>query len=867
MVATATPSLQTAFEYHRSGDLQGAETACREVLRVDPRHADAWHLLGVVAFQKNESVTAVDYIGQAIDSDGTRPEYHNSLGNVYRSLRRPVEAITEFRAALRLKPDFSVAYNNLGIVLAELGQDRGATACFEQAVQLDQKNANAWTNLGSALLDRGRLQDAQACFECAIEADSQHGTAYAKLGRARSRARKFEQAIIAYEWAIELGTEDAALLKDLAESYLQVGRSAEAERVYRRAIVRSPNDSALLLNLAQALKDQKKFDEAIDWYRRGLVLDPQNAAAHYTLGRALHLTDRFAEAIIVYQKSLALGSTDPKCAYHLGNACKSLKRLNEAIEAYLKALEWDPDFVAALYQLGNAYRHLNDFDGARICLEKVVARQPDDLFALASLGNVQKAQDDFSAASATFKKVLSRVPDDSLWQLWLETLCPTVFHSTVGIEQFRTKLRTALKSFADKNLSVSAEDITDRGCPPPYNLQFHGRDDKELKEAYAAVFRNFRGATEFDYHRGPATEEKPRVGFVVTNGHEGVFLRYLRGTLQRLDRERFDPVIICSAGGESRIRQDLPVDVIETLVIPSRFEQVVERVRAGRFAVLYYWEIGSDTTNYFLPFFRPAPIQCTGAGLPVTSGLPQVDYFLSNDVCEPDRAERSYTERLIRSRSLLTWQKRMELPDGPRPRSDFGVAENEHFYLCPHKIEKFHPDFDGLLGDILARDPRGVLVIPQDRHGYAARKLQNRLRLVLPHVIDRIRFVPHQTLGNYLGLVNAADVLLDPIYYGGGLTSFDGLSFSKPIVTWPGEYVRGRYTFGFYCTMGVEECIAGNPEEYVSLAVRLGTDRDWRMHVAERIRQTSDVLFEAVDSVQEYDRIFGQLVDEATRDG
>ena len=102
--------------------------------------------------------------------------------------------------------------------------------------------------------------------------------------------------------------------------------------------------------------------------------------------------------------------------------------------------------------------------------------------------------------------------------------------------------------------------------------------------------------------------------------------------------------------------------MFETFVIPSRFDQIVERVRDGRFAVLYHWEIGSDVTNYFLPFFRLAPIQCTGAGLPDTSGIPQVDYFLSSDVCEPERAERNYTERLIRSRSLLTWQERMELP-------------------------------------------------------------------------------------------------------------------------------------------------------------------------------------------------------------
>ena len=89
------------------------------------------------------------------------------------------------------------------------------------------------------------------------------------------------------------------------------------------------------------------------------------------------------------------------------------------------------------------------------------------------------------------------------------------------------------------------------------------------------------------------------------------------------------------------------------------------------------------------------------------------------------------------------------------------------------------------------------------------------------------------------------------------------MSLNKPIVTLPGQFVRGRYTFGFYRTMGIADCVAATVDEYVERAVRLGTDRDWRSHVEDRIRDTSDVLFESADSIAEYDRIFRQLVDEA----
>jgi protein O-GlcNAc transferase len=864
MAVAASELLQTAFEHHQSGDLPRAEAACRETLRVDPRHADALHLLGVIAFQKREHVAAVDRIGQAIDADPARPELHNSLGNVYRALGCPAEALGAFQRAIQLRPDFSIAYFNLGVVLTEQGQAAGAAACFERAVQLDPKNVPAWMNFGSGLLERGELDDAAACFECLLEQDSKNVAALGLLGRCRARAGRSAEAISAYERALEQGHDTDELLKDLATCYLQAGRSADAEGVYRRALERNPRDANLRLNLAQALKDQKKFDEAIDWYRRGLTLDPQNAAAHYALARALHLCDRFEEAVDGYRTSLSLGSKEPQALYHLGNALKSLKRLSEAVEAYLQTLERDPEFVPALYQLGNAYRQLFDLDSARRCYEKVLARKPGDLTVLLALGNVLKEQDDLVGAAAAYRKVIRQVKGEPLWELWLATLCPMVFHSTVGIDQYRARLLARLQEFVANKIALTSDVIGRQGCPPPYNLQFHGRDNRPLKEAYARIFSD--GLSESGYDRWWLRAGKPRVGFVVTDGHEGVFLRYLRGVLDRMDRREFEPVVICSAGGRQRLLAQVPADAFEIFVIPSGFEAIVERIREGRFAVLYHWEIGSDVTNYFLPFFRLAPIQCTGAGLPDTSGIPEVDYFLTSAACEPPRAERAYRERLIVSPSLLTWQSRLRVAEHARHRD--GVrGEAEHVYLCPHKIEKFHPDFDGLLGDILRRDPQAVIVIPQDRHGYAARKLQHRFQLGLPHVAQRIRFVPYQSLAGYLRLIESADVLLDPIHYGGGLTSFDGLSLNKPIVTLPGNFLRGRFTSGFYRTMGVDECIAADADEYVSRAVRLGTDAEWRRHVVERIRQTSDALFETPSAVVEYNRILSQLVEEAVRRG
>ena len=391
-------------------------------------------------------------------------------------------------------------------------------------------------------------------------------------------------------------------------------------------------------------------------------------------------------------------------------------------------------------------------------------------------------------------------------------------------------------------------------------MQFHGRDDRPLKEAYARVFQHCLRAEPPRPRCG-----KPRIGFVVTEGHEGVFLRYLGGVIERMNPDLFDISIICSAGGKARIESELHARPVETLVVPSRFDLIVERIQAAQFDLLYHWEVGSDVTNYFLPFFRLAPVQCTGAGVPVTCGIPKLDYFISDGSAEPEGAQRHYTETLVRCSSLMTYERRLELPEAPQSREGLGFSAEQHLYVCPHKIEKFHPDLDVLFRDILRADPNGVVVIPKDREGYAARKLRNRFVLTAADVVDRIIFVPYQTLHGYLSLLASADVLLDPLHYGGGLTTFDGFSLNQPIVTLPGEFLRGRFTYGFYRRMGIDECIAASPEDYVAIAVRVATEADFREYLRRRIRERSCVLFEDAASIIEYEQMFLKWI-EAARD-
>jgi predicted O-linked N-acetylglucosamine transferase (SPINDLY family) len=303
----------------------------------------------------------------------------------------------------------------------------------------------------------------------------------------------------------------------------------------------------------------------------------------------------------------------------------------------------------------------------------------------------------------------------------------------------------------------------------------------------------------------------------------------------------------------------LSSDALRFLTFDDALGRAAAQIREAACDLIYHWEVGSDAMNYFLPFARLAPVQCTSHGSLITTGIPAVDYFYSSGLIETDAADDHYSERLWRSRALLMYQERLP-PAGTRSRSAWRLPENCHLYACLQNPLKLHPDFDVLLAGILAADPAGRIVLLADECGHAAAALRNRFARRLPKAADRIIFAPRQRFEDYCGLLQAADVVLDPLHYGAGSSCYDVFSFNLPMVTMPSAMMPGRVGYAFYKKMHFEELVASSAAEYVRKAVQVATDRDYRKYATERIAQASDVLFNDLEVVREHERFFEEAL-------
>jgi tetratricopeptide (TPR) repeat protein len=303
-MATISEALAIAIRHHQAGRLQVAEQIYRRILQVEPNHADAMHLLGVIAHQKGAHEVAVEYIGRAIGLKGSLPAFQVNLGTAYSALCRIPEAVACYRRALETKPDFAEAHYNLGHALRQQGKLDEAVACYRRALELKPDYAEAHNNLGVALDDQGKPDEAVACCRRALELKPHFTEAHYNLGVAWIHQGKLDEAIASYRRALELKPDYAQLHYNLGVALNDQGKLDEAVACYRRALALKPDYAEPSYNLGNALKDQGKPDEAVACYRRALEVKPDYIEAHNNLGAALNDQGKFKEAAACYEQAL-----------------------------------------------------------------------------------------------------------------------------------------------------------------------------------------------------------------------------------------------------------------------------------------------------------------------------------------------------------------------------------------------------------------------------------------------------------------------------------------------------------------------------------------------------------------------------------
>jgi len=280
--------------------------------------------------------------------------------------------------------------------------------------------------------------------------------------------------------------------------------------------------------------------------------------------------------------------------------------------------------------------------------------------------------------------------------------------------------------------------------------------------------------------------------------------------------------------------------------------------------IIVYPELGLDYRTAALAAFRLAPVQVCGWGHPVTSGLPTIDAFLSCAAMEPANASEHYTERLLTLPALGMRYLSPPIPPA-RSRDELGLPSSGTLYLVPHSLFKLHPDNDAVYSGVLANDPAATLIFFEGVDGGARRITRRRLsRLFAECGVDfaaRTRFLPMRSRDAFLQVLLAGDVVLDSLRFSGGNVSLDALHCGVPVVTHPGEFMRGRQTMAMLQQIGGAELICGSIESMIETAVDVANDTSRRQKLGATLRANLPALTQSDTPLHALDETLNTLLE------
>lgn len=672
------------------------------------------------------------------------------------------------------------------------------------------------------------------------------------------QAGRLEQARNLYEQVLASDKTHPMALHLLGMIDLQTGDPESAKTRFLESVRLEPDNPTFYCNLGLLYRETGEMELALLMFQKAVGLEPTYLDACEQLVQVAASLNRMDDAREGYKRLIALEPQNPRWHDELAVLFESTGDRNNALLHRIDAVSLTPEDASRQFEVARLLFEVNRLEESQLMFKQVLALDPAYPQAGLYLASIQAQLGEATQARKQLLELYNHTRNDGLLFNRLFTL-PVVYPDQDAVSRWRETFQNNLNTLKESTLSI-ADPIADIGKTPFY-LVYQGENDRMLMEDIAGCL--LRSLPQVLAVGDRPQRSRPKVAVVsryLTQKH--TISRVFRRLLQGISREAFElhfyPVVRhCGASPES-----LDLDVPMTPLSVRDYWGACKTVLADAPDLILYTDIGMEPMTYYMALHRLAPVQCVTWGHPVTTGMPQIDYYLSAYWFEQDfgAAQACYSERLVLLDEIPMGFTRPTVPQTRPDKTVLGFDADCSVVICPQSLYKFHPAFDHLLAEILRQAPRSRLVLFKGDHKAWDEQLMARWQNVMPDVTERIVFLPQCSRAEFIRILAAADLMLDIPQFNGGNTTLDGLSAGTPIVTLEGPRLLNRMTSGLLRRIGVEETITHNEGAYINTAVSLLNREDDLNALRLRILKSHDVLYDTAISVDALEKWFCQVL-------
>ena len=314
-------------------------------------------------------------------------------------------------------------------------------------------------------------------------------------------------------------------------------------------------------------------------------------------------------------------------------------------------------------------------------------------------------------------------------------------------------------------------------------------------------------------------------------------------------------------------------------MLPQDHEICLDEIRKAKMDIMVFVTNLSAVHNLFvtLAMQRLAPIQIVETCSPITTGLKEIDYYLSGSFTEPPGAEKYYSEALILMPGPAQAYAFLPSSDSKNcgqvhSRGKLAIPDDAVVFVSGANLNKITPKLRRLWARILADTPNAYFLLYPFNHNwqkdYPVTSFMESLKMVGQNFgVDADHWTvlkPLPSRDALLSVIALGNVYLDSMIHSGAVSLLDPLQVGMPMVVIEGRYGRGRQASAIMRSLGLDEYICHSEEEYVALALGLARDPGKRLAFTESIHQAlsrNPIIFDCKRYAQEFEKVLLRIVD------
>ncbi|OBV40938.1 tetratricopeptide repeat protein [Janthinobacterium psychrotolerans] len=606
---------------------------------------------------------------------------------------------------------------------------------------------------------------------------SARNTVTAGSGGANRKADRIIAAAIANYRKLQASLpQDAEVHYAIGHALRLTGKTDDAQAAFRLAIKLKHNHINALKDYAALLHELERYEEAVVHYRAASLLAPEDPAIACSLGAALQTAGALDEALAVYRMVLDLMPDSASAHNNIGSVLQNRGQIELAQQSFLRALEIEPDFADALCNMGVCMMQLGRLEESLDYTRRAIALHPAHLQARTNLTAILFRQGRNDEVIEQCRRALEINPD---WKFIHNNLLFSLSHSEqlAPAEVFAEHLRYAEQFEAPQ-----------RGAWP-------------------------RHANVRD------TDRRLRIGFVSADLYNHVVSSFITPVFEHL---RHAPGLELLVYANS-LHDDESSRHLKTLVAVWR---QVEKLNDEKLAQLIIDDgidilidlSGHTGGNRLTTFARkPAPLQASWIGYPMTTGLQAMDYYISDrHFSPPGLLDAQFTEKLLRLPATAPFMPPAIAPAvSPAPALNNGHITFGSFNRPSKLSRKLIARWATLLR--AAPDARMVMA------GMSDDGLADTLRAWFAEeaiASERLDFYRHTHIAAYLKLHEQVDICLDTSPYAGGTTTLYALWMGVPTLTMTGPTLPCRVGAAVMLQAGLPEFIASDEADFIEKGIQ-----------------------------------------------